>query len=75
VAISYDMAARLNLRRSFAQDFKFLPQPGKRKKLEQVHDFKQSALDHHAPEETRPISKFSQSHAPISSDSSSFEVP
>jgi hypothetical protein len=30
-------------------DFKFLPHPA-RKKLEQIHDFKQSAPDHQTPE-------------------------
>ena len=52
----------LRLLRGEQIDFKFLPRPA-RKKLEQIHDFKQSAPDHQTPEGNPPFPDLGQNHA------------
>jgi hypothetical protein len=45
-------------------NFKFLPRLA-RKKLEQIHDFKQSAPDHQTPEGNPPFPNLGKNHAAI----------
>ena len=54
----------LRLLRGQQTDFKFLPRLA-RKKLEQIHDFKQSAPDHQTPKGKPPFPNLRQNHAAI----------
>ena len=54
----------LRLLRGEQTDFKFLPRLA-RKKLEQIHDFKQSAPDHQTPEGKPPFPNLGKNHAAI----------